>query len=227
MAFGGIETGLRALGIPDPSKIALGIQREYDFNRVAELSPDRKLDPETIKNLESRGLFVCTFAGLSPLEINNMAQRGSSRVEVQILEEEAELLTLRSKLIQVAFDPTTLFLPESDNLTLSQQMERLSDFSHLVQQEMPQVRAMNGSMPDWIEAIYRYVSTTGRRIFSKRHRHMYTATSTISKKGLVVDIGGVIKKNSVFSIDVNRHNSEEPLKNVSLAPMFVPASFII
>lgn len=226
MAFGGIEMGLRDRGIPDPSKIALSIKREYDFNRASELSPDTKFDTAIIKNLQRRGLFVSTFSGLNSLEINKMAERGS-RIEVQIPEADSELLTLPAKITQVAFNPSTLFLPDSNNLTFDQQMEYLADFNSIVQKEMPEVKAINGSLPDWTEAIYRYVCATGRGIFSKRHGYRYTTTSTIASNGFVMDIGGAKRYDNGLSIDINKHDLRMQLGNIFLATMIVPVGLKI
>lgn len=224
MAIGSIETGLRERGIDYTSPIIRGIIREYGQSRFAELSPDiTKFDPETIENLERRGWFVCTLTGKTPEDIANIRP---NEIEINIRLEDFELLTLPSQLTQIAI-ARDLYLPKSNNMTFGNQRDYLEYFNNIVQKEMPQVKAVMAGVSDWVEAISLFFSATRKTIFSRRDGYNYTVTSTNNEDGKIMDIGGVVRKSGIRSIDINHHSPEEPLKSIFLAPMFVPASLKI
>ena len=219
MAFGGIETGLRALGIPDPSKITSGIEREYGFSPNIE-----KFGPDTILDLEKRGWFVCTLTGKTPEKILNIRPTG---MEINILDEDRELLTLPSKLTQIAFAPIAPFLPKSNNMTLEYQRVYLEYFNSVVQKETPQAKVIMPGVSDIVEAAHAYLVKTRKTIFHKRQGRNYTATSTESEDGLVMNVGGIMSRNCLLSINISHHSPEEPFKDVYLMPMLAPAGLEI
>lgn len=223
MAFGGIETGLRERGIDNTSPIIRGIRKEYGETQLAERSPDiEKFDPQTTESLQGHGLYVCTLTGRTPEDISNAAEMG-----ISIRFKNFESLFVPSKRTQIAFDPNTPFLPGSNKLTFRQQMKRLADLNRMVQEEMPQIKAIAGSVSDWMEAAAVYYSATRQIIFSKRHGFKYTTTSTRDKNRNILEIGGAGKVGCIPVLDIKTHYPKEMFRSVFLMPMFVPAGLKI
>lgn len=133
--------------------------------------------------------------------------------------------TLVSMRSQVAINPNSLFLPESNNKTLLQQEAMIAAFSVELGQTVPDVKAIIGEISDYTDLVFAYSDATTAQgspdyLFGEKYGHNRARTKTRISNAGAVDIGE-FSINNGLEIDcwdaVNGH------ENLFVAPIIIPA----
>lgn len=218
-----IESGLSERGVHSPTKIIRALIEEHGSHRLAEISKDiSRFDKKTSTALHWMGYSVLTLSGRTPGQVLGMGEKG---ISLYFQNADREILSYPSSLSEVAFFSRETFLPDSSDLTYQQQEKTVEIANIMFKQQFPNLKAkiVIPSVSDWIEAIWiNSILGRGRRIFSRKDKFHYAATSTLNFDGSVVDIGGLKRIGCLWSLEINSHKKDQRLTNVHVAPMLVP-----
>ncbi len=121
---------------------------------------------------------------------------------------------------EVAILPRILFLKNSNNKTLSQQLGMISRFSTELAKAVPGVAAKMGGAADYAELAFAHEKATGDKLFGSKFNYDYARTTTEtsgSVVALVGDFGG-------FGLNVDDWDRGSSSGNVWAVPLVVPAS---
>ncbi len=122
--------------------------------------------------------------------------------------------TLPSRLSEVAINPDQLFLPDSNNKTLKQQVLMVEQFSRGLNLE--EVEAVLGEAPDYEELVF---TATEERLFGEKYDFCYTRTKTPVSKSRSVGVGGLDAKRG---LGVRHFDLGRGFKSLFAAPLLVP-----
>ena len=83
-----------------------------------------------------------------------------------------------SRQCEVVFMPT-LFLPDSNNKTLEEQLAMVAQLSENVAHQIPGVEAVIGSTSDYVELILNYQQQTGKSLFGENNSKLARTSSRL------------------------------------------------
>jgi len=124
-----------------------------------------------------------------------------------------------SRSSEVAINPKKLFLPRSNNKTLSEQQALVARFSADISAKVSGVEAVLGEVPDYAELAFAHLDATGDYLFGSKNDYSYTRTQT--RVGSDVARVGSFNPDSGLSVDY----WDPAYRNGYLfaAPLVVPA----
>lgn len=109
---------------------------------------------------------------------------------------------LQSRRSEVAFNPNGLFLPDSNNKTLQEQLAMVTELSTELRQRTPGIEVVIGGVADYIELAQFYFKTTGKPLFSDANCNKYRNdhARTITKVGPHVAHIGTLNGNGAIHV---------------------------
>jgi hypothetical protein len=172
----------------------------------------QRFSPEQREALEEMGYKIYE---LTEKSIKDLREAGNSFWSTWHQGQDFEgLKSIRS---EVAVDPSRLFLPGSDNKTLSEQESLVAKFSKNISAKIPGVKAIIGEVSDYAELAF--LSPVEHRLFGRDYGYDCTRTQTRTHSG-VVEFGGN-KHYDRLLIWYSASNSRK--SNLFVAPLIVPA----
>ena len=129
---------------------------------------------------------------------------------------------LASRRSEVAINPEKLFIDKSNNKTLSEQEEMIRKFSESLakgRNRIPNVEAIMGGAPDYVELVFRHLDATGDYLFGEKYGYNYAMTKTFVGAG-VASVGGFGPADGLL---VSHWNPDYGHDYVFAAPLVVPA----
>ena len=152
---------------------------------IAEVLHETKtFTQEQREALEKQGYVIYTLTGQSIKSLREAGRRfWSTWHRGEPIE---ELTSIRS---EVAINPNKLFLPKSNNKTLSQQEKMVAQHSARLAKKIKGVEAILGEAPDYIELVFAHLDVTGQGLFGKDYDHNYARTKTPTVDSFVAGVG--------------------------------------
>lgn len=128
----------------------------------------------------------------------------------------------QSRLSEVAIHPEQLFLPNSNNKTLEQQLKLVEKFSKQLcgRERLSGVRVVVGEAPDYAEVAFAHLKATGQYLFGQNYGYRYTRTQTPTVGSSVAIVGDFDAQNG---LSVHVWNCDDGGVNVWVVPLVVPA----
>lgn len=150
----------------------------------------KSFSKEEEKALKTEGKAIYTLTGETIQD-----QKDAGRKFWYITPSEGgKLLVLHSRLSQVAFDPrpNKFFLPKSNNHTLDEQLEMITEYSYRLQKRLgiQTIEAIMGEAPDYTQLAFTHLDATGERLFGEKYDLYFARTKTSTVGSDVADVGG-------------------------------------
>lgn len=189
----------RGKDIPLPTKEVL-----LEINRFT---------PEARKALEKKGYLIYELSGQSIRTLRNADKPFWStwHKDYPVLED------MRSRITEVAFNPSQLFIPGSNNKTLKEQEDMVEQFSKGL--KVKGAEAIIGEMPDYVELAFTHLDSTGDRLFGEKYSFNYTRTVTPTSEFVVALVGCF---DADYGLHVNRWDRDRGRDGLYVAPLVVP-----
>ena len=175
----------------------------------------RRFTDEARAALEKEGYVVDTLTSQSIATLHSKGMPFWSTWHKDYPQFEA----LTSMSSEVAIHPKKLFLPKSNNKTLTQQEQLINKFSQELSKKVPGVDAIMGGMADYADLAFAHLEATGDRLFGEKYDYNYARTNTPTVGGLVADVGNFNPSDGLF---VNNWYRGYGHSNVFAAPLVVP-----
>jgi hypothetical protein len=139
---------------------------------------------EQRKNLERKGYLVYSLTGQTIATLRDAGHPfWSTWHQGEAIEQ------VRSLLTEVAVNPKSLFLQDSNRKTLDEQLAAVEKFRRKLSGEVKGVTAILGTAPDYAELVFSHLSATGKRLFGKDYDYDYTRTTTPTGESDVAIVG--------------------------------------
>lgn len=161
------------------------LERDGDFplkeNEAARLI---RFSQEQRKNLERKGYLIYSLTGQTIATLRDAGHPfWSTWHQGEAIEQ------VRSMLTEVAVNPKSLFLQDSNRKTLDEQQAMVEKFGRKLSGEVKGVTAILGTAPDYAELAFSHLSATGKRLFGKDYDYDYTRTTTPTGESRVAIVG--------------------------------------
>lgn len=224
-----VEIELRKTGNPADLEHANAIsemlkQRGVDVSPyIAETATQVEVKPfskEALEFLKRKELLHYSLNGQSL-----KAQKLAGRPFWYIVDVGDNFLTLPSIQSEVAFHPSPdkFFLPKSNKLTLSQQQERIEEYSDKLQREFgsKEIKAVMGDAPDYTLLAFLHLDATNgkERLFGGKYHYNYARTKTPTSSSDVAHVGSF---HAYDGLAVNDWHADDGYGHVRAAPLVVP-----
>lgn len=174
-----------------------------------------RFSAEQRKGLERKGYLVYSLTGQT---IATLRDRGhpfrSTWHQGEAIEQ------VRSMLTEVAVNPKSLFLQDSNRKTLDEQLVAVEKFGRKLSGEVKGVTAILGTAPDYAELAFSHLSATGKRLFGKDYDYDYTRTTTPTGESGVAVVGVFYADRGLLVHDWGRGGRAG---GIWAAPLVVPA----
>lgn len=162
--------------------------RFYDVtSSLEEPDPERiTFSDDDRRALKREGKIVLPLSPLSVRDIRELALRFGIMWTVGDPEFEAA----RAISSEVAIDPNQLYLHDSNNSPMEEQLEMIAEYSDDLSSRIPDVEAvLGGSSADQIALMINYHLATGSQLHGREYGHGYTRTATEAGEGQHMAIG--------------------------------------
>ena len=176
----------------------------------------KRFSPEARQALENQGYFVYELTGQS---IRSLREAGG-RFWSDWHKDNPEFEALTSRVSEVAFNPSELFLPDSNRKPLSQQEEMVAGYSKELARKISGVEAVIGEAPEYAELYFTHFRATGEHLFGEKYGYNYARTKTSTVGSSVAFVGDV---RPVYGLSVYDLHRDYPDDGVFAAPLVVPA----
>ncbi len=164
-----------------------------DLQQVADQSEESTVDvkrfsKEARKKLEKQGFVVLELSGRTERQLRESYrdeftknQMNKDIIPAEIATE-ADVPSMRS---EVAIDPKSGYIKDSERMGYSQQYDKVQELSRKLQAKIPGVRAIIGTSGDYVDTILTYKDQTGdflldlrktttRTHWSRNHKYLTT-----------------------------------------------------
>jgi hypothetical protein len=176
----------------------------------------RRFSQEAKGALEKEGYKIHTLTGQSIASLHEAGRKFWTTWH----KDNPQFEALTSMQSEVAVNPSQLFLPKSNNKTLTQQEEMISKFSQKLGKKIPGVEAIMGGVPDYVDLAFTHLDATGERLFhGENYDYDYARSNTPTAAGQVARVGYF---NSVDGLHVSDWRSDRGHARVFAAPLVVP-----
>ncbi len=145
----------------------------------------KRFSLETRQALEKEGYLIYQLTGQSIKSLREAGRKFWSAWHKDYPDFEA----LTSKLTEVAINPKTLFLPDSNRKTLKEQEKMVKEFSQNLSRKIKGAEAIIGETPDYVELAFRHLDATGNYLFGKEYSYNCTRTKTLTVGSFVALVG--------------------------------------
>ena len=149
----------------------------------AEAPQVQRFSKEAREALDQRGFKVYELTGQS---IKTLREQDGHPFRSTWHQSYPEFEALSSRHSEVAIDPKKLFIPRSNDKTLTQQLDAVASYSKTLQ--ISGVEAVLGQAADYAELAFAHLDKTGERLFGEKYDYEYTRTQTRVEGG-VADVG--------------------------------------
>lgn len=185
----------------------------YVVEEAERILGAKRFSEEQRKGLERQGYRI--FLILTGKSVSNLIESGRD-----IGGGEYDPDTPSSMHSEVAINPDSLFLPDSNWKTLAKQEEMVEKFSQELGGEIPGVKAVIGQLPDYTELIFRYLDATGSHdLFGRGDTMKFIATKTpIDNSSDFAMVGHLGSQNDLPIFRVYDHRREDSY----VFPLVVP-----
>jgi hypothetical protein len=126
--------------------------------------------------LENKEFTILTLTGLS---VRDLRERGMIDHSSDWLKDFETVDNLGSRLSQVAINTSELFLPGSNNLTYPQQNDMVARYSKELEVEIPNVEAIIGNAPDYVELAIKFFFLYERHLFENAGNSSFSRTNNL------------------------------------------------
>jgi hypothetical protein len=220
-----LENEFRRTG--DPRKQAFadviaGIRKSLgsDIPLPSVATPEKQLEikrffKEQKEALEKQGFVIYGLTGQSIKTLRDNGRKFWSTWHKDYPNFEA----LGSMQSEVAINPSKLFLPKSNNKTLSQQEEMVEKFSQELGKKVEGVKAIIGQAPDYVELAFAHLDNTKEYLFGAKNNYDYARTKTPTSGSDVADVGSFDADDGLGVDYWDRDNGDD---SVRAAPLVVP-----
>lgn len=221
MAMQWLEGELRKTGDRQDELFAKQIAIIRDFrgdiplpsqSAETELPEIQRFSDEQKEALKKEGYVVYELTGQSITSLREQGKPFWSDWHKDYPDFEA----LASRRSEVAINPQKLFLRDSNNKTLAEQLALVAKFSTDISVKVPGVEAVLGEMPDYAQLAF--LSPEKQRLFGEKNGYNYTRTQT--------RLGSSVAYVGSFSSDnglrVSGWNADGRGGGVFAAPLVVP-----
>ena len=133
-----------------------------------------------------------------------------------------EALTSRTSEVAINPDPKKFFINKSNNKTLEKQIKMIEKFSENLtkgRNRIPDVEAILGEAPDYVELAFRHLDVTRDYLFGEKHGYNYARTKT-SVESHVANVGRFLP---TYGLSVHIWLPDNGRDRVFAAPLVVPA----
>jgi len=174
-----------------------------------------RFSAEQRKGLERKGYLVYSLTGQTIATLRDAGHPfWSTWHQGEAIEQ------VRSMLAEVAVNPRSLFLPDSNRKTLDEQLAMVEKFGRKIAGEVKGVTAILGSAPDYAELAFVHLDQKGQRLFGKDFDYDYTRTTTPTGGSGVAVVGIFV---GGFGLNVNDLHRGACYGRVWAAPLVVSA----
>jgi hypothetical protein len=218
--FNYLEKDLRIQGkteLADAIKALHSINGEdIPFPRE-ELTSLIRFSPEQRKALEHKGYIVYQLTGQTIAKLRYAGHPFLSLHQGDPFERVASMRT------DVAVNPRSLFLKNSNRKTLDEQLVMINKFANKIGHEVNGVTAILGSAPDYAELVFTHAAAADKMLFGKENNYGYTRTATITSAATVSVVGWI--ENNGLNID--EWGQGDCLDTLWVAPLIVPSVAVV
>lgn len=123
-----------------------------------------------------------------------------------------------SILSETTFDPITFVIPNSSTHSFDVQFEMIREYEKRLAKKIPDVRAIVGSITDYVELISLHLKRKPQDRLLGRHQNIRIATR-IFQHGFLY-LGPVLSSASLY---IDHGDSSMKDANISIAPLIIPA----
>lgn len=174
-----------------------------------------RFSAEQRKGLERKGYLVYSLTGQTIATLRDAGHPfWSTWHQGEAIEQ------VRSMLTEVAVNPESLFLQDSNRKTLDEQQAMVEKFGRKLSGEVKGVTAIFGTAPDYAELAFSHLSATGKRLFGKDYDYDYTRTTTSTGESGVAVVGRFV---AGFGLGVGGWGRGDRDGGIWAAPLVVPA----
>ncbi len=199
--------GFRDIPVEEARKSTPTKETQAEISRFSE---------EARKALEAEGYHIYELTGQSLASLRDQGKPFQSTWH----KDYPEFEVATSRLSEVALNPDSLFLPDSNRKTLAKQQEMVAIFSQELSGKIPGVQAIIGEAPDYEELAFTHLDSTGDRLFGEKYSYNYTRTVTTTDESWVAHVGRFRADRGLL---VSRWYRDESADGLFVAPLVVPA----
>lgn len=177
-----------------------------------------RFSAEQRKGLERKGYLVYNLTGQTIATLRNAGHPfWSTWHQGEAIEQ------VRSMLTEVAVNPKSLFLQDSNRKTLDEQLAMVENFGRKLSGEVKGVAAILGTAPDYAELAFAHLDQKGQRLFGKDFDYDYTRTTTPTGESHVALVGSF---NGDLGLRVHDWVQSGRHDDIWAAPLVVPAAAV-
>lgn len=162
-------------GHPDRKFVrrVLGVIEEYNTKKEIPVAP-RRFSSEAREALKNAGFVIYELNGHSIIDLRNAGRQFfvNWHIDNEIFE------TLNSMVSEVAINPSQFFLPESNWCGFPQREQMVAQFSENLARTVPGVKAVIGTVPDYLELYFSHRDLSGEKLFGERLSDVHTRIQT-------------------------------------------------
>ena len=209
----GTDISLPSVAAP-ASNAAVAVEKPVAQTPEAPIEIKR-FSQEQKEALEKQGFVIYGLTGQSIKTLRDAGRKFWSTWHKDFPDFEA----LGSMHSEVAINPSNLFLPRSNNKTLAQQEEMVSEFSEELVKKVQGVKAIIGQASDYEELAFRHLDATKEYLFGAKDKYNSARTKTPTGGSHVAYVGNF---SAGHGLDVRDWHAVDGRGNVHAAPLVVP-----
>lgn len=159
-------------------------QRGGDIPLKEKIGDVVRFSAEQRKGLERKGYLVYSLTGQTIATLRDAGHPfWSTWHQGEAIEQVHSMLT------EVAVNPKSLFLQDSNRKTLDEQLAMVEKFGRKIAGEVKGVTAILGSAPDYTELAFAHLDQRGQRLFGEDFNYDYARTTTPTGESVVAFVG--------------------------------------
>jgi hypothetical protein len=209
-----------------PASSLLDIQTSKTPENLIEIE---RFSMEQKGALQKEGYFIYDLTGQSIKTLRDSGHRFWSMWHNSLPDFEA-ISSMRS---EVAINPNSLFLPESNNKNLDQQREMVKKYSAELGKKIQGVRTIIGDAPDYAELVFKHLEITKNNLFRKKFAscdYLRARTKTFTDDSLAAIVScfptgtnplGLFGLGP-FGLGIGDWYADSGLENIYVIPLVVP-----
>lgn len=182
-----------------------------------QLTVPKQFTPEARQKLEKDDYLIYSLTGQSIRSLREAERQFRSTWH----QDYPDFEELTSRQSEVAVNPNKLFLVDSNNKTLEQQIKLIDKFSKQLRGRgrIANVEVVLGEAADYCELVFLHLDITGERLFGEKYQYNYTRTKTCVSSAIAY-VGGF---RSGDGLDVGHWDPDCGDGSGWAAPLVVPA----
>lgn len=150
------------------------------FGDIPERSIEiKRFSSKDRESLKRKNFIIHTLSGQSLKDLMEAGRKFAATWFQHKPEYKLQFENLISRPSQVAINPESLFLPQSNYKNFREQEEMMADFNKELSQKIKGIKAVIGEVTDYAELAFVHLDVTGEYLFGKKHNYDLVRTKTL------------------------------------------------